>query len=455
MILRPGKVLIIYLDRKASDKFYNPMNPIKQKDNYEDKAFDMMTTEQTSITAQMTPETFPAISHKNKNKLKSLLDQLLDMALSLSGAPTSLLIIARNKKVTFCARNARRKALPLSAFGINEKDIPKLSSVHYIKNISFSSSDKVFRCYPIRTENATRGVLYLENAPMLNMNDILQVEDYIMNHISLAISHFEKQNQLKKVVQENEILRQNIVQNDNLLVKGTAAAKLGHEFNNYLSGLRANIDVVLQNMQKEQHNQENYSRLSRTQKIIDDMNMLSKTLLDRNRFEPLFKSIGLNDLVDNFTDFIKPIYKQEKVAINTELQPNLPPVNLDPGLMLQVLFNLVKNAVEARPDATVHIQTKVDEEHSEVQLIVSDNGPGIEEKEFNNIFSDEMKSKSSGHGYGLLICKEIIDKHSGKLSVQSMPGQGTQFVISLKSCRENYGEIEFDELEKLRKLPVE
>ncbi len=417
--------------------------------------FEATATQQTGKKTQMKAETFPVSDKRPQTSLKSLLNQLLDISLNISGAQVGFLIIT--SKVTglvFCAKNEHQNNLSLKNLGLNEKDIRKLVHAQHVKNISFSDSEKIFRCYPLKLESKMAGALYLETPLTLKGDNFQrQFQDYITNHITLAISHFNKQRQLEKVARENKLLRQNIVQQDNLLVKGAAAAKLGHEFNNYLSGLRANIDVVLQNMKKEQSGEENFTRLSRTQKIIDSMNVLSKNLLDRNSFEPLFENIGLNDLVNNFTDFIKPIYKQDKVTISKTLQPNLPPVHLDPGLMLQVLFNLVKNAVEARPDVTINIETRTDEDQTLVQLIISDNGPGMSKDDFNYIFSGEMKPKNSGHGYGLLICKEIIDKHHGCLSVQSAPDSGTRFIISLKPRPgKHYGEVELEELESLQSV---
>jgi signal transduction histidine kinase len=93
-----------------------------------------------------------------------------------------------------------------------------------------------------------------------------------------------------------------------------------------------------------------------------------------------------------------------------------------------VLINLIENAIQADPqDHPVQVSTSLS--GNRLTLIVEDQGAGISPTELGRIFEPYFSTKSGGTGLGLAITRLIVEEHSGKISVNSIPGEGTQFRI--------------------------
>ncbi|HEU4453743.1 MAG TPA: HAMP domain-containing sensor histidine kinase [Longimicrobium sp.] len=104
----------------------------------------------------------------------------------------------------------------------------------------------------------------------------------------------------------------------------------------------------------------------------------------------------------------------------------------DAYYLRQVFDNLARNAREAmqgRPDPRLWMSVSRAAGHAEVR--VADNGPGIRPEDLPTIFQPFVSTKGKGMGLGLAICKEIVEGHGGRLEVESTPGQGTTFTVSI------------------------
>lgn len=139
-------------------------------------------------------------------------------------------------------------------------------------------------------------------------------------------------------------------------------------------------------------------------------------------YAPKIKEKGL----DRQIDFVK------------DLNPDLPQIVADPSQLQQVFLNLFINAVDAissLPDPEVQgvikIQTRVTSENT-VEIIISDNGKGIDEELIKEVFKPFFTTKSKGTGLGLAISKRLVEQHNGgNISVESNPeGAGVTFIMS-------------------------
>ena len=119
------------------------------------------------------------------------------------------------------------------------------------------------------------------------------------------------------------------------------------------------------------------------------------------------------------------------VRIETELSPDLPPIQAAPSEIQQVLLNLVNNAIDAieRPGGTVIVSTRMEGEN--VVLEVSDTGKGIPEANLARIFDPFFTTKpvGQGTGLGLSICYGIVEKMGGTITVESEIDVGTTFSV--------------------------
>ena len=138
---------------------------------------------------------------------------------------------------------------------------------------------------------------------------------------------------------------------------------------------------------------------------------------------------------------LRPTANEKKVGLEIGLDQRLPLVQADPDRVLEVLINLVDNAIKFTPaDGAVMLQASMVEADPEsVYISVSDTGRGIGPEAKALIFErlyqdpDSVDNNRSGLGLGLFICREIVRLHQGRIWVSSEPGQGSTFTFTLPS----------------------
>jgi CheY-like chemotaxis protein len=151
--------------------------------------------------------------------------------------------------------------------------------------------------------------------------------------------------------------------------------------------------------------------------------------------------VALNQVVIDAIELLAYECRSEGIEVRTELADDLPPLSADGHQLHQVLVNLLTNAHHAmrKREGTkrITIRTRAEAGSGRIQLEVSDTGPGIppeiQEKVFEPFFT--TKPAGEGTGLGLSLCRNIVRQHSGTLTLTSMPGRGTTFVIELPSSR--------------------
>lgn len=143
----------------------------------------------------------------------------------------------------------------------------------------------------------------------------------------------------------------------------------------------------------------------------------------------------LNQLVTRFLEFYRPQADEIQIEISPHLEPDLPHVAVDEPLVRQVLMNLFRNSAQAMPDGgRIEVQTKSDGEN--VELVVIDNGSGMDEIARSKMYDTFFSTRPGGSGLGLPTVRKIVQAHQGHIDCESEPERGTRFVISLPASRE-------------------
>ncbi|MEK7449553.1 MAG: ATP-binding protein, partial [Planctomycetota bacterium] len=147
------------------------------------------------------------------------------------------------------------------------------------------------------------------------------------------------------------------------------------------------------------------------------------------------KEVSINDLIKNLLEPLKNKLDSQGIRVILNLDRNLSTVTADPEQLQIALINLIQNAEEAmeetsRKELTI-ITTVV--QNNQFNITVSDTGKGIENENLPRIFDTFFSTKELGigAGLGLSITENIINAHQGKITVESVPGQGATFSITL------------------------
>jgi len=179
-----------------------------------------------------------------------------------------------------------------------------------------------------------------------------------------------------------------------------------------------------------------YENLERLNRLLNDLIDISQIESKQLRFS--FRYFNINDLIQKVVDNLKLIAEQKEITIEFQKDENLKELVWgDKERLLQVLENLIDNAIRHNPPKTI-VRIYYQKMNSTLRIFVEDNGIGIPEEDLPRIFerfyrvSKERSRESGGTGLGLSIAKHIIEAHESKIFVESKLNQGTKFYFDLK-----------------------
>lgn len=232
--------------------------------------------------------------------------------------------------------------------------------------------------------------------------------------------------QLCEEYRTKEIYQTELTKLDRLNLVGQMAAGVAHEIRNPMTVVMGYIQMMA--LKADGKAQEQCSiiigELKRVNEIISDFLSLARNKAIEKR------SLDVNEVIDHLTPLLEAECVKNSVRLVKELYHPLPAVLADSKELTQLLLNLARNAIEAMPrGGSLLLGTWTID--GTVQLSVADTGCGIPEKQVEAIFDPFYTTKDDGTGLGLSICKSIVERHGGKLAVQTREGVGTIFTVVL------------------------
>ena len=233
-----------------------------------------------------------------------------------------------------------------------------------------------------------------------------------------------------------------------LATLGLLVAGLAHEINTPLGALNSNHDLLRRALGKlqqiladevvEPHELDEVRRIVRAvddilhvnDLAVERMTGLVKSLRSFGRVDRAqLDRVDLHEGIDATLDILG--HELRGVRVVREYG-TLPPVECWPQQLNQVFMNLLLNARQATPDGgTITVRTSAD--GSGVAIRIEDTGVGIGPDHLERIFDPGFTTKGGrvGMGLGLLICRQVVERHGGRMSVESVPGSGAAFTVRL------------------------
>lgn len=214
---------------------------------------------------------------------------------------------------------------------------------------------------------------------------------------------------------------------DKLAALGQLTAGLAHELRNPLGTIKASAEMLNKTLSAENEVAREVAGFISTE--VDRTNSLVTRFLQFAR--PLKLRLETEDLARLLDKAIADAEREATgIAIYRNYAPEIPPFPFDAELMERVFYNLVLNAAQATaPGGTVTVKTRAEGRIAEVAVI--DRGVGIDAAHMKDIFNPFFTTKPAGVGLGLAIVAKIVDEHGGKIAVESEPGKGSIFCVSL------------------------
>ncbi len=216
---------------------------------------------------------------------------------------------------------------------------------------------------------------------------------------------------------------------ERLATVGQLAAGIAHEIRNPLASISGSIELL---GQTPRASDEDKALMAIVLREIDRLNALIGELLDyANPRPPELVSFDLGELLAETLHVIRQDRSSGGVQLKAELPATPLMVVADPAKLRQVAWNLVRNATEAVVAGVGQVVVRARAEGASAVVEVEDDGPGIPADQRARIFDPFFTTKKRGTGLGLATCHAIVAEHGGTLTVDSSPGCGTRFVITL------------------------
>ena len=272
-------------------------------------------------------------------------------------------------------------------------------------------------------------------------DDILDIAiKRALERIAMRRQIREHTENLERLVQEKA---DQLVEAERMAAIGQTIAGLSHTIKNIAGGLRGGIFVLGQGIEQDDKRTllEGWDMVKGN---VDKIRTLSLDLLNYGKYAELNFSHGSpNRPAEEAAELMQTRAEEFAVAFRCDFDSSLKSIRYDPEAILRCLLNLISNAIDACRDDTetgkkkeVVLQTAPADSWG-VEYRVSDTGNGMDEETQSRIFQSFFSTKGThGTGIGLMMTKKIVDRHGGKIMVESQIGTGSTFTIRLPNAPE-------------------
>ncbi len=225
-------------------------------------------------------------------------------------------------------------------------------------------------------------------------------------------------------------MEEQLIHTEKLAALGRLAASLAHEINNPLQAIRSSISLLAKRPLDESKREQ---FLSVAGKEVERLIQLVQRTIDFYRpSKERWVQTDVNALLEDTLALSSKQLQHSGVKIRKELGAQLPAVEALPNYLKQVFINIVLNAVEAMPDGgELTVGTGFDLENEELVIAFRDTGVGIPSRDLPYVFEPFYTTKERGTGLGLAISYSIVERHGGRIDVESKGGKGTTFTVRL------------------------
>lgn len=270
--------------------------------------------------------------------------------------------------------------------------------------------------------------------PIENLSKVS--EQFSDGNLKVRVCSNVKQQDIKKTIlnfnnmldsiQEKEELKENFITN------------LTHDFRTPLIAENRTLEILLSENEKPNAKEKKdllKSLLKNNVHLLDMVNVLLNTYKFESGMLTLEKKpVSLKPLIEQCFEQLKTLQEEKDIIFNLDCPPDIPEIKADYGLIKRCFLNLITNAIENIPKKST-INVSCWEVDDNIKISIEDNGPGIPEEVvkqlFDRYYAGRRTERKIGSGLGLYICKQLIEAHGGTIEVDSVPGEYSDFIITI------------------------
>jgi signal transduction histidine kinase len=296
--------------------------------------------------------------------------------------------------------------------------------------------------YSPYTDPIVRSLLFVLFAALLAVLTAMlidRVEKEEKAHAELNIAH----QKLSSYVQQLKESQEQLIHAEKLTSLGQLAASIAHEINNPLAGVLVYTQLLAKKVAGDAFKKEEaLDYLSKMESEVGRCSRIIRNLLDFARqTEPRLKLVDVDQVIEQVLAMVGHQARLQNVEVVKEFGTPLPKVMADFDQLQQIFTNLTLNAIQAMPEGgTLTLRSSV--MNGEIRIDVQDTGCGISKENMGKLFTPffTTKVRGKGVGLGLAVVHGIIERHKGRIKVQSEAGKGTTFSVYLGVYKDEEGQ---------------
>jgi signal transduction histidine kinase len=240
-------------------------------------------------------------------------------------------------------------------------------------------------------------------------------------------------------IKVGQLAESNVALYESNRLKSEFLANVSHELRTPLNSILGFAELLKDVTSPDQKSSRYVQNIMTSGKNLLDLinDLLDLAKIEAGRMEVRSEPLSLNDLFEGLASILKPVTEAKGLILKATVSADVPILNTDAPKLQQVLYNFLANAIKFSPAGGVIDLRAIMTDPERVHISVADRGPGIESDKQNLIFEKfrqidgSVTRQHGGSGLGLAISKELTTLLEGTIGVDSKPGEGATFWITL------------------------
>lgn len=387
--------------------------------------------------------------------LEDVLNLVLKNAIKITSSDRGFIVlISPNGDLEYkVGLDSAGNSLPKESFNVSTSVVRDVYSTGQSKFLEGAHSDTNFDpsksiinleletilCSPLITENKKIGVVYVDSKFLhkVKVSEITSTFEILAGQAATAIRNAQLySNQLSAYNALDEANKQ-LIQVERKALKASIDSEIGQELQGlvHLALLETESSKrVVEYSKRELEGKADEIILNNIDRVLLKLKVASDSIINIQKYAQVLletsimnltrDSGDLNKTIQAVIKYISPIKTFNSISFKTEFN-SIPIIKFDSEQIQQLLVHLCTNSANAKRDADINIKTYC--EKDKVMVLFSDDGPGFSSKIIKHVFNPPSPEKP---GYGLFLCKNIIDRHNGEISILDSE-KGAKILFSL------------------------